>query len=414
MNPRERFAAITSFREADRVPVDWGRHVGSIHRNGYARLKAYLADPDLRNEDAVLDRMVQNIYPDEKLLERFNVDFRWLEPNWIDVQEVAGEDAYIDMWGIKWVHMLNAYSLAESPLADATIEDLDRHPWPDPYDPKLFAGLAERARYLYENTEYVVVADSIKGGLLTKALQVCGYERMFAALAGDRAFSEAILDKLLWLYKEMWTGYMKAVGPYVQMVYFTDDIGAQNNMLISPDLFRALIKPRLKELFGHIKGLADVKLSYHTDGSVTPVIGDIIEMNVDILNPIQTSAMGMDTYVMKETYGDRLVFHGAIDVQQMLPFSTPEEVRYDVAKRIWDLGRGGGYILSTCHDIGEDVPPENVIALFEAADEYGRYPLDLAHVIKPEDLNPALPAVDLAPSQAPAQRRARPRRGRQS
>ena len=230
MNPRERFQAVVNHREPDRVPIDWGRHVGSIHRKGYLALKAYLKDPDLRNEDQILDRMVQNVYPDEKLLQKFNVDFRWLEPNWVDVKEPEGEDAYIDMWGIKWIHMLNSYSLYECPLADATIKDLDTYPWPDPHNPQIWAGLAERAKWLYENTDYVIVADSIKGGLLTKALQVCGYERYFSALAGDLEFAAAVLDKLLWFYKEAWSGYMRAVGPYVQMVYFTDDIGAQNNM----------------------------------------------------------------------------------------------------------------------------------------------------------------------------------------
>jgi uroporphyrinogen decarboxylase len=197
----------------------------------------------------------------------------------------------------------------------------------------------------------------------------------------DRAFAEVLLDKLLWLYKEMWTQYLKEIGPYVKLVYFTDDIGSQNGMLISPDLFRSVLKPRLRELIDHIKGLAEVRFMYHTDGSVVPVIDDLIEMGVDILDPIQTSAMGMDTQAMKETYGDRLCFHGAIDVQQMLPFSTPEEVRYDVAKRIYDLGRGGGYILSTCHNIGADVPPENILAMFDAAQEYGHYPLQLEQVL---------------------------------
>ena len=410
MNPRERFDAVVNHREPDRVPIEWGRHVGSIHRNGYIALRQYLNDPDLKNEDAILDRMVQNIYPDEKLLRRFNVDFRWIEPHWVDVKEVESEDAYIDMWGIKWVHMLNSYSLYECPLADATVADLDCYDWPDPYNPKIWVGLGERAKWLYENTDYVIVADSIKGGLLTKALQICGYERYFSALAGDLEFAEAVLDKLLWLYKEMWSGYMAEVGPYVQMVYFTDDIGAQNNMLISPKLFRNLIKPRLTEMFDHIKGLGDVKLSYHTDGSVVPVMNDIIEMGVDILNPIQTSAMGMNTYWMAEEFGDRLCFHGAIDVQQMLPFSTPEQVRYDVAKRIWDLGRGGGYILSTCHDIGEDVPPENDIAMFEAANEYGKYPLNLEGILTPEDLHPTGEKPDLAKEKAPIKRRGRPRR----
>ena len=136
------------------------------------------------------------------------------------------------------------------------------------------------------------------------------------------------------------------------------------------------------------------------------------EKEILISNPQVTrvNAMGMDTFWMKEAFGDRLVFHGAIDVQQMLPFSTPEEVRYDVAKRIWDLGRGGGYILSTCHDIGEDVPPENVVAMFEAAHAYGRYPLQMEGVLRPEDLHPT--ARSPSPSDKPPARRRKRRRAR--
>ena len=405
MNPRERFEAVVNHREPDRIPVDLGRHVGSLHRLSYTNLVENLADPDLKNQDKILDRMVQNVILDEKLLRNFNVDFRWLVPNWVGVHEVADEDAYLDMWGIKWTYMLDSYSMVDSPLKDVPIEGLDGYAWPDPYDSQMFAGLREQAKHWYENTDYVIVADSIKGGLLTKALQIRGYEAFFSDLAQDIPYAEALLDKLLWLYKEMWSQYLKEVGPYVQMVYFTDDIGAQNSMMISPDTFRSLLMPRLKDLIDHIKNLADVKFMYHTDGSVVPVIGDIIEMGVDILNPIQTSAMGMDTYAMKETYGDRLCFHGAIDVQQMLPFSTPEEVRYDVAKRIFDLGRGGGYILSPCHNIGADVSPENILALFDAAKELGRYPLKMDTVLTPEDLNP----VVVVPEKKPVAKK-RPRR----
>lgn len=390
MNRRERFQAVMEHREPDRVPIDWGRHVGSIHRNAYARLAAHLRDPELKNHDRILDRMVQNVFPDEKLLQKFNIDFRWLVPHWVDMQEVVGENAYRDMWGITWTYMLNAFSLTDSPLKNATLADLERYPWPDPYDREKFAGLREQARDWNENTDYVIVADSIKGGLLTKALQIRGYEAFFADLVQNPAFAEALLDKLLWLYQEMWTVYLQEVGTYIHVVYFTDDIGAQNSMMISPQTFRTLIKPRLKKLIDHIKKQAHVKFMYHTDGSIVPVMGDLAEMGVDILNPIQTSALGMDTYWMKEKFGDKLVFHGAIDVQQMLPFSTPEQVRYDVAKRIWDLGRGGGYILSTCHDIGEDVSPENILALFDAAYEYGRYPLKFDGVLKPDDLYPIL------------------------
>ena len=409
MTPRERFEATVNHREPDRVPIDLGRHVGSLHQKAYVRLAEYLKDPELKNHKKILDRMVQNVFPDEKLLQKFNIDFRWLVPNWVGIREIEGENAYRDMWGIKWVYMLNAFSLSDSPLKDAGLSDLDRFPWPDPHNPEMFNGLREQARHWHQNTEYVIVADSIKGGLLTKALQIRGYDGFFADLVQNLPFAEALLDILLSFYKEAWTRYLQEVGEYAQVVYFTDDVGAQNAMLISPATFRAVIKPRLKGLIDHIKSQADVKFMYHTDGSVVPVIDDFIEIGVDILNPIQTSAMGMDTYAMKETYGNRICFHGAIDVQQMLPFSTVEEVRYDVAKRIYDLGRGGGYFLSTCHDIGEDVAPENIIAMFESAMEYGQYPLSMEGILKPEDLNPK--PTSFVKDASITKKKRRPRRG---
>ena len=136
----------------------------------------------MKNHAKILDRMVQNVFPDEKLLQKFNIDFRWLVPNWVGIREVEGENAYRDMLGIKWVYMLNAFSLIDSPLKGAGINELCRFPWPDPHNPEMFTGLREEACHWYENTEYVIVADSIKGGLLTKALQIRGYEGFFADL----------------------------------------------------------------------------------------------------------------------------------------------------------------------------------------------------------------------------------------
>ena len=134
MTPRERFKRITNHQEADRVPVDMGSHVASIHQLTYVKLKEYLNDPDMKNQGKILDRMVQNVVPDEKVLQRYNIDFRWIAPHWINVTDVA-EDIYRDMWGIDWQLMLDAYSVYDSPLKDATVEDIDRHPWPRPYQP---------------------------------------------------------------------------------------------------------------------------------------------------------------------------------------------------------------------------------------------------------------------------------------
>ena len=158
----------------------------------------------------------------------------------------------------------------------------------------------------------------------------------------------------------------------------TDDLGTQSSLLMSPDLFRERVKPWMKDLHDHIKSLADVKLIMHSDGAVSPLIDDLIGINVDILNPVQTSVRGLeDTQALKDRFGDRIGYHGGIDVQQLMPNATVPEMRWEVARRIQDLGRSGGYIIAPCHNIGPDIPPENVVALYDLAREFGRHPFQL-------------------------------------
>lgn len=382
MNSRERFEAAMNHEEPDRVPVDMGKHIGSIHKDAYVKLRDYLEDSSMQNQKLILDRMAQTVVPDENLLQRFQIDFRWIVPHWVEVKEVVGKDAYIDMWGVTYTSAGDYYAITDSPLKNATLADLDAYDWPDPHHPQMLTGLGEQAQDLFENTDYVVGADTIKGGILTTALAVRGFEPLLMDMIADTVFAEALFDRIYYLYKEMWTDYLKAVGSFVQLVYITDDLGTQDSLLISPELFRGLIKPRLASLIQHIKSLANVRVMFHTDGAILPVIEDIIEMGVDILNPVQTSTKGMDdTWVLNQKYGDRLSFHGAIDVQQVLPGSTEKELRYEVAKRINDLGQNGGYILAPCHNIGHDISPANVVTLFEAAQEYGQYPLQLDSIL---------------------------------
>jgi uroporphyrinogen decarboxylase len=319
------------------------------------------------------------------LLQRFDIDFRWIIPNWVQVTERDDVPGYIDMWGVPykatadWDHCV----VDGAPLRKATVDNIDTFQWPDPQDPEQFKGLREKAKFLFENTDYVVGADAIKAGVLMNSLQMRGYDQFFMDLIIDKPFAEAMMDKILATLKEMWSRYMEEVGPYVQVVYLTDDLGSQSSLLISPKLFREMLKPRMKELHDHIKSLADVKLMFHSDGAVLPLIDDFVDMNVDILNPIQTSVNGLeDTYALKESYGDRLSFHGAIDVQQMLPNASTEELEQEIAHRIYDLGRNGGYILAPCHNIGHDIPPENVVTLFEKARQLGRDPVALKNLVE--------------------------------
>jgi uroporphyrinogen decarboxylase len=380
MTPRECFHAAMNHEQPDRLLLDMGKHIGSIHRRAYVKLKEYLGDDSMVNENLILDRMAQTVVPDESLLQRFDIDFRWIVPNWVQVTEREDVPGYIDMWGVpyKATEDCDHCVVDGAPMRQATLDNIDDFQWPDPNDPEQFKGLREKAKHLYENTDFVIGADAIKAGVLMNSLQMRSYEQFFMDLVIDKGFAEALMDRILKTLKEMWSRYMEEVGPYVQLAYVTDDLGSQSSLLISPKLFREMLKPRMKELHDHIKSCADVKLMFHTDGAVLPLVDDFLEMNVDILNPVQTSVSGLeDTYALKQAFGDRLSFHGAIDVQQMLPNASTEELELEIARRVYDLGRNGGYILAPCHNIGHDIPPENVVTLFEKAREFGNDPVAL-------------------------------------
>jgi uroporphyrinogen decarboxylase len=377
MNSRERFIKAMNHEPTDRVLIDMGKQVGSLHKYTYQRLFEHLGCPDwMKNHDVILDKMGQTVVPDEALLEKFGVDFRWLVPNWVGLEDIERKDwnGYIDMWGTTFKDMGDSFAITDTPLKEGTFEELENHPWPDPNNPEMFAGLAEQAKHLYENTDYVIGADGIKGGILQTCLWLRGYEKFFMDLAMKKDYADALLNKVVDLFCQMYTAYFKEVGDYAQLVYITDDLGTQASLLISPKMFREQVKPKLKALNDHLHSLSDAKIMFHSDGAIDPLMEDIIEIGVDILNPVQTSTKGLeDTLALKEKYGDKLSFHGAIDVQQIMPNATVDEMKKEVARRIHDLGQNAGYILAPCHNLYHDIPVENIITLFEAAQEYGSY-----------------------------------------
>jgi uroporphyrinogen decarboxylase len=168
---------------------------------------------------------------------------------------------------------------------------------------------------------------------------------------------------------------LKEIGQYVQVVAIGDDLGTQNGLLISPDIYRKRIKPRQKRLIDSIKSKTDAYIFYHTCGAIREFIPDLIEIGVDALNPIQVSAKGMgDTAELKRMYGKDLTFWGGLcDNQKVLPFGTPKEVREETRRRLEDMMAGGGYVAASIHCIQDEVPPENILAMFETVHEYGKY-----------------------------------------
>ena len=380
LNRREAFYTTVNHQEPERVLVDYGKHIGSFHRDAYDLLKARL---QMETETRILDRMAQNVVIDEAVCQKLGIDFRWVVPHWVGIKDVAidGEKGYVDMWQTphKWTDVGRYYAIHAQPLGQEKLglEEIEAFEWPDPFNPAMFEGLRQQARTWYENTDFVVGADAIKVGILQTASQIRGYDNLFIDFALRPDMAHALLDKISELMNEMYRQYMRAVGPYVQVVVITDDQGTQNSLMISPGMFREFIKPRLRSLIEIIKREApDAAILMHCDGAILRIVEDLIEIGVDILNPIQTVVTGFeDTHALKEQYGDHISFHGGIDVQQVLPSATVSEVRQEVARRIYDLGRRGGYILAPCHNINVDIPVENVIVAFEAAREFGRYPL---------------------------------------
>ena len=190
----------------------------------------------------------------------------------------------------------------------------------------------------------------------------------------NEQFCRTLLDKVLEYWKEFVTEFMKTVGDSIDVVMIGDDIAGQYGALFSPDFYRRIVKPRQKELVELIKSLTSAKVWYHTCGSCLEYIPDLIEIGVDILNPVQTSANNMDPKILKARFGDQIVFWGGgIDSQHILPFAGPKEVKEEVRKNLKIFKPGGGYVFNNIHNIQAGTSPENVVALYEAAYKYGFY-----------------------------------------
>ena len=215
----------------------------------------------------------------------------------------------------------------------------------------------------------------VSAGILEMALRLRGFEQLFMDFVLDPELVCGLLDRIVEIKSVFWQEALEQVGDEVLVAIEADDLGTQNSLLISPDMYRQYVKPRHKKLFSFIKSKAPhIKVFLHSCGAVKPLIPDLIEAGVDILNPVQVSASNMDTKVLKKEFGDVLTFWGGgVDTQRVLPFGTPHEVREEVKRRIDDLAPGGGFVFNTIHNIQADVPPENIEAMLETLERYGKY-----------------------------------------
>ena len=383
MDSRERILTALDHKEPDRVPFDMGScQVTGIHVAAYKNLRKALGLPEVEVE--LCDSIQQLATIDEELGRRLNIDTRGLYPlnshNWQITEEDAGEYwAYNDEWGITHHRPKKDglyFSVVKSPLprTDLSVKDISDFPWPDVGNPERMAGLRTLAEQ-YRDSGYAVVLKDGFAGIFEFAQRITGMENLLMMMISNEKAACALFDKLLELKLDYWQTALAELGDLVDILTYADDYGTQTSQIISPDMFRRQIKPRVNLLFEAFAKLAPhAKRFFHSDGNVRPLIPDFLEMGVDILNPIHIRAKDMEPAALKRDYGKDLVFWGGgVDTQGILPNGTPEEVRDDVRRNIEALAPGGGYVFNTIHNIQADVPPENIIAMWEALQEYGMY-----------------------------------------
>lgn len=382
MSPRQRVLAALNHNEPDRVPIDLGGFQTGIHKKAYEELLKYLR---MNEQIAILDPVQQLARPSEEILSRFHVDIRYvcahgpdgfdgtIEHNvrkgrlWHDLKDEFGV-----VWSMPDDQQLYM-DISHHPLANATIDELDDYPFPDGTDESRFSGVREEAMRLRQETPYAL-STGIGGVVYEYCWYLRGLQRWFMDMIENPAFCGALLDKMAGFWMDYYVGFMKQVGSIVDVVMIGDDLTGQDGPLFSPDFYRAVVKPRQKKLVQHIRSLTTAKIWYHTCGGCMEYIPDLIDNGIDILNPVQISAAGMDPKVLKEKYADKLVFWGGgIDSQHVLPFATPGEVKEQVRKNLEFFKPGGGYVFNNVHNIQVGVPAENIIAMFDAAYEFGFY-----------------------------------------
>ena len=375
---RDRVRTALDHREPDRLPFDLGgTRLTGIHVRAYRRLRPALGLESREPRVGDLTQQLAEVEPD--VLDALRCDVRNVAPRGAstyrrEFHEDGEHRWFIDEWGVgRRIPLRDGlyYDSFSPPLAGEPAEAaIDGFAWPDPADPARYEGMADEARR-YADEGRAVHVGSICGGLTEGLFKMRGFEDGYMDLAAETARARRVMERILEIKLAYWERVLPQLGDSIDIVGEADDLGGQTRPLFSPATYRALVKPLHRELFEFLHARSGARVFFHSCGSVRELIPDLIEIGVDVLNPVQVSAAGMDTAGLKREYGRDLVFWGGgVDTQRVLGRGTPDEVRAEVRRRIGDLAPGGGFVFATVHNIQPDVPPENILAMHEAVREW--------------------------------------------
>lgn len=430
MNSRERVLLSLKHKEPDKVPIDLGGMGSSgIMGIAYNRLKKYLGIND--GETRIYHITQQLAEPEKNILKLFEVDCidlnrtlppastsdiewePWTLPDGSSAKVPAAFNAAATVitapaapkskgkvkltpdnkggWMLKEGNLVRLVMPKGSlyfddvyhPLESAeTRKDVDAF-FEGSYDPNInwppilsesdVRSLRDRAKYLYDNTEYAILG-GFGGNFFETGQYLRGFRNYLVDLVRRKDLILYINEKLSEYYKKNLKVWLGAVKDYVQVSLFGDDLGGQGGPIISPKMYREIIQPYEKELYQYVKKNSNLFIFLHSCGSIYSLLPDIVNAGVDIINPVQISAKDMEPKKLKKEFGDELVFWGGgVDTQKILGFGTPEEVTQNVKQNIEAFAPGGGFVFAAVHNIMANVLPENIIATFEAAKKYGKY-----------------------------------------
>jgi uroporphyrinogen decarboxylase len=386
MNSRERVLTALAHKEPDRVPFDMGGTVVTgINAQAYQALRRYLGLPEVK--PVIIDILQGLARVDDDVMDQLGVDVRNISPRSsatfeINIQESDdGRYTYFyDEYRIGWRKPKIGglyYDMFEHPLSGEIDPGFaDSYRLPDPLEPARFEGLRQAALKVLEGEKRALIVGNISAGIFELLLWVRGFKDGFADFVAAPGLSQKLLHRFMDMQLAYWEKIFETLeGIPIDVVQMADDFAGQHNLLISPRSYRKYLKPLHKEMFAYIHSHSDAKIFFHSCGAIRPVIPDLIEAGVDILNPVQVSARGMNTAELKREYGKDLVFWGGgVDTQNTFDErATPEKVRAEVKRRVHDLMPGGGFVFNTVHNIQGNVPPENIIAMWETLQEFGVY-----------------------------------------
>jgi uroporphyrinogen decarboxylase len=384
MTSRERVLTAINHEQPDRMPLVIG-----VNNATGIKMKPYKGIKDIAGIQAPDNYIYE--WPelgtaeiDEETMRRLHCDVRGvldLEPENVRKRnrEREAHSDCIDSWGSGQMEITPGnWFPGIHPLAEAkTIEDLESYQgWPDMSDPSRIAHVRETAKRLSEENLFAIMATPWLLFPFERAHAMQGMEPYLLNMAMDPDFARAMLEKIADYCKQLMGPFLEELGDNVDIIKIGDDLGTQNSLLISPKMYRDILKPIHADFISFIKSRTKAKILFHSCGDVAPLIPDFIDIGVDILNPIQTSTGSIsDLPLLKKRFGKNMVFCGGIDSHRILPFGSVEEVRQEVRRVMQALGPGGGCMIGAVHTVMNDVPPENVLAMVDAVEEFGHYSL---------------------------------------